>query len=282
MDIDQVVLELTNDRGFYTVMTNRLENYFKGIAIGKSGNITDAAGIRAGIIAKVRPITGFSTSNYTSNQRTMLVEKIKDHYWLECRPAEEVPPVPYSHVNAIADMVYWQWDLSVPAILEDTNLTVEEKQRRIRSLVLGADSKKRVANMGMMHVLSNSSQTTAVVNQVLHLGGIDMDEYGTPVSAAGGSRVSNNVNVKKEKPMSGIKLETKIFLNGRDASDFSDAEIFSAIAQVEGEIERLEKIKHKPEKLKKAIAKLESDIDDAVKYVDARDKKGNVKTEEAE
>lgn len=65
-------------------------------------------------------------------------------------------------------------------------------------------------------------------------------------------------------------IEKKTFINGVDASTLTDDQIFSVIKQAEAEIEGLELINNKPEKLGKKIAKLQKAIEKVRQYVDER------------
>lgn len=74
-----------------------------------------------------------------------------------------------------------------------------------------------------------------------------------------------------EKTMSTTKtIETKTLINGKDASEMSDRQIFTEIARLEQEILKLSSINHKPKKLVAAIAEMQSDIGKLVEFVDAR------------
>ena len=68
-------------------------------------------------------------------------------------------------------------------------------------------------------------------------------------------------------------IETKTFINGADASELSDNQIFQRIAKLEGEMDKLVGIRAKSVKKDAAIAALQSDIDALVAYVDARETK---------
>lgn len=65
-------------------------------------------------------------------------------------------------------------------------------------------------------------------------------------------------------------IEKKTFINGVDASTLTDDQIFNVIKQAEAEIEGLELINNKPEKLGKKIAKLQKAIEKVRQYVDER------------
>lgn len=69
---------------------------------------------------------------------------------------------------------------------------------------------------------------------------------------------------------SAINIETKIFIGGIEAGDLSDADIFSRIARIEGEIDKLKAIRAKSKKRDAAVKKLEDDVAALVAYVDGR------------
>lgn len=75
---------------------------------------------------------------------------------------------------------------------------------------------------------------------------------------------------EKESTMSNANIETKVFIQGKDASEMTDAQIFSLIAKLESEQDKLSQIKNKPKKLVAAIEALTADIQKLVDYVDAR------------
>lgn len=65
-------------------------------------------------------------------------------------------------------------------------------------------------------------------------------------------------------------LETRVYVNGRLASDMTDEEIFAAIKKTEDKIAGYKDIVTKPEKLKAMVAKMQSDVTELAKYVDGR------------
>lgn len=73
----------------------------------------------------------------------------------------------------------------------------------------------------------------------------------------------------KESVMS-ANIETKVFIDGMDASKLTDEQIFSKISQLETVIDGYAKIKNQPDKLKGRITAIEQDIKALVKYVDLR------------
>lgn len=82
----------------------------------------------------------------------------------------------------------------------------------------------------------------------------------------------STTELKKEEPtMNKNLIETKTFVNGIDASDMSDTEIFSLIAKTEAEIGKLEAIKTPSKKLAEAIAKLKTGVAELAEYVDNRE-----------
>ena len=76
-------------------------------------------------------------------------------------------------------------------------------------------------------------------------------------------RVTNHnqpETTKKEPTMSKQLIESKVFVNGIDATGMADAEIFRLIAKTEAEIAKLRAIKTASKKLSGAISKLEADV----------------------
>ncbi len=80
----------------------------------------------------------------------------------------------------------------------------------------------------------------------------------------------NKTETEKEIIMSNANIETKVFIQGKDATEMTDAQIFSLIAKLESEQDKLSQIKNKPKKLVAAIDALTLDIEMLVEYVDGR------------
>lgn len=81
---------------------------------------------------------------------------------------------------------------------------------------------------------------------------------------------SNQENHMSLKATQTKLIETRVFIKGVDASTMSDDAIFQAIAEAELEIDRLEQINNKPEKLGRKITKLCKAIAKVKAYVDNR------------
>ena len=79
------------------------------------------------------------------------------------------------------------------------------------------------------------------------------------------------VTTKREPTMSKQLIVSKVFINGTDATDMADAEIFRLIAKTEDEITKLRAIKTASKKLSGAISKLEADLSKLAEYVDSRE-----------
>ena len=77
--------------------------------------------------------------------------------------------------------------------------------------------------------------------------------------------------IKKELTMSKQLIESKVFVNGIDATGMADSEIFRLIAKTEDEIAKLRTIKTVSKKLSGAISKLEADVIELAEYVDSRE-----------
>jgi hypothetical protein len=67
-----------------------------------------------------------------------------------------------------------------------------------------------------------------------------------------------------------MAIETVVFIDGTKASTLSDAQIFTKIADLETEYAKLDRIQHKPEKLRKVMTKISADVAELVAYVDSR------------
>lgn len=77
--------------------------------------------------------------------------------------------------------------------------------------------------------------------------------------------------IKQEEPEMTKTIETVVMINGADASKLSDGQIFDLIGSIEGQIDRLSKIKAQPKKLVARIKELQDDIQKLVEYVDNRE-----------
>lgn len=107
-----------------------------------------------------------------------------------------------------------------------------------------------------------------VISKLQHCGFIRYD------STNNRYRVTNPTQpatTKKEPTMSKQLIESKVFVNGIDATDMADAEIFRLIAKTEDEIAKLRAIKTASKKLSGAISKLEADVVKLADYVDSRE-----------
>lgn len=80
----------------------------------------------------------------------------------------------------------------------------------------------------------------------------------------------NKSETEKEIIMSDANIENKVFIQGKDATEMTDSQIFSLIAKLESEQDKLSQIKNKPKKLVAAIHALTLDIEMLVEYVDGR------------
>lgn len=85
------------------------------------------------------------------------------------------------------------------------------------------------------------------------------------------STTLKTATTEEEPTMSKNLIESKVFVNGTDATGMSDSEIFSLIAKTEAEIAKLEAIKTPSKKLQGAIQKLKTDVGALAEYVDSRE-----------
>jgi hypothetical protein len=75
----------------------------------------------------------------------------------------------------------------------------------------------------------------------------------------------------EETTMSEKTIETRVLIQGQNAAEMSDKQIFSLIAKLEKEIKAMSEIERKPKKLVAAIDQIKADIDKLVEYVDSRE-----------
>lgn len=74
------------------------------------------------------------------------------------------------------------------------------------------------------------------------------------------------IMAEKEK-----NIETLVMIQGENAANKTDTQLYALIGTLEGQIKKLEAIENKPKKLEKAIASLRDDIAKIVAYVDSRE-----------
>lgn len=82
---------------------------------------------------------------------------------------------------------------------------------------------------------------------------------------------TNEAPPRAEETTMTKNIETRVLIQGQDASEMSDEQIFTLIGKLEQQIDKLGAIKAKPKKLEVAIAALQDDIKKLVDYVDSRD-----------
>jgi hypothetical protein len=82
--------------------------------------------------------------------------------------------------------------------------------------------------------------------------------------------INQTETTEKEPTMTAKLIENKVYINGTDATDLSDKEIFVLIAKTEAEIDRMKAIKTPSKKLAAAIDKLQEDVVKLAAYVDER------------
>lgn len=89
-------------------------------------------------------------------------------------------------------------------------------------------------------------------------------------TAAVNEAINQTETTEKEPTMTAKLIENKVYINGTDATDLSDKEIFVLIAKTEAEIDRMKAIKTPSKKLAAAIDKLQEDVVKLAAYVDER------------
>jgi len=97
-----------------------------------------------------------------------------------------------------------------------------------------------------------------------------LNYYVTRHATRGAESQPQPINSTQEPAMTAPTIETKTFIQGEDAANLSDAQIFAKISSLEGQITKLDAIKTKPKKLVKVIEDLQADIAKLVEFVDAR------------
>ena len=70
--------------------------------------------------------------------------------------------------------------------------------------------------------------------------------------------------------MTHATIETKTFIEGIDAANLSDEQVFKKIASLESSIKAWGAIENKPQKLNALIEQTKADINALVSYVDGR------------
>jgi len=92
------------------------------------------------------------------------------------------------------------------------------------------------------------------------------------------SHITNTVTSSKatflttNKETTMIKLENKPFINGIDSANVTDDQVFTAIANQESEVDRLNRIDNQPQTLIDRIASMRKGVADLVAFVDQRTK----------
>ena len=89
-------------------------------------------------------------------------------------------------------------------------------------------------------------------------------------TAAVNEAINQTETTQKEPAMTAKLIENKVYINGTDATDLSDKEIFVLIAKTEAEIDKMKAIKTPSKKLAAAIDKLQEDVVKLATYVDER------------
>lgn len=74
----------------------------------------------------------------------------------------------------------------------------------------------------------------------------------------------------EEPTMTHATIETKTFIEGIDAANLSDEQVFKKIASLENSIKTWGAIENKPQKLNALIEQTKADINALVSYVDGR------------
>lgn len=136
-----------------------------------------------------------------------------------------------------------------------------------------------IAAMNLEHICNNLQRPAdGVLNKLCYLNLIKRDPVNycywnvvDPISTTPRAPSHQPPNTKEEPTMSKNLIESKVFVNGVDATSMSDTEIFSLLAKTEVEIAKLEAIKTPSKKLGDAIAKLKTDVAKLAEYVDSRE-----------
>lgn len=159
--------------------------------------------------------------------------------------------------------------------------TLEEKQILLRTFNQGKDLEAMCVIMGRPFAgVIVKLEEAGVVGQCDRGYYYRLDKqqrhaasYGASSPQIVGLRADNVIiDTPKEITMNQTtpNIETKTFINGADASGMSDAAIFSKIATLEAEHNRLDGIQNKPNKLVAVMVAIKEDIAKLVAYVDGR------------
>lgn len=100
----------------------------------------------------------------------------------------------------------------------------------------------------------------------------DEDYFITPHGQQLINDLNNYANLSEKFTMidTNKTIEIKTFIQGVDATQMTDAQIFSLIAEKEQEIEKLRSIKVASSKLAAAISALQDDVQHLAEFVDSR------------
>jgi hypothetical protein len=85
-----------------------------------------------------------------------------------------------------------------------------------------------------------------------------------------GDNVAPTSQKENQMSISNANIENVTMIQGQNAAQMTDDDIFQLIAKLEKEVETLSLIIHRPIKLSAKINKLNEDIKDLVMYVDSR------------
>ena len=86
----------------------------------------------------------------------------------------------------------------------------------------------------------------------------------------GGGYISTETQPQQEKPMSIFKSVTTHFVNGNDASNLSDDELFAQLARGEQQLDKLKAIKTPSKKLAAQIEDMQDQLTKLAEYIDSR------------
>jgi len=144
---------------------------------------------------------------------------------------------------------------------------------RLMCIRMGRAPSSILARLCFMHLLTLDESTGEyrITNPTPDPVMLTDDLEVNPSAMIAAARLLNSFNQPTENTMPAIAtIEQRTLINGTNAADMSDKEIFKTIAKLESEVRVLEAVNTKPKKLVAAIAALQADIEAIVAYVDER------------
>ena len=122
------------------------------------------------------------------------------------------------------------------------------------------------AEMGLDHPLSKSA-AAYTLPQMMEA----KKAYREGTTTSPSTAPSKDTTMNPITRTSAIEVTVQINVNGQNAANFSDAQLYGLIGQQEAEIAALQKLANKPQSLLKEVAARQAGIDALVAFLDQRD-----------